>query len=80
MATPTDSAWLAATVRSLAGDVRRLVAEGPANGDAAAVTDRLQQLRDQVQHLPPSSLHRWIDNLEREVASIALPESASSWS
>lgn len=65
-----DSAWVAAAVRSLAGDVHRLSSRG--GGDASAVEElngRIRMVRDQ---LPTTTtpLHRWLDGLAEQVGAI----------
>jgi hypothetical protein len=64
-----DAAVLAAVVRSLAGDVHRLVgssAEQPR--ELAAVTARIRYLAGELRrHQPGSPLLRWLLSLEREV-------------
>lgn len=69
-----DGVWLAATVRVLAGDVRRLCAD-PEQASPVAIAEAratLGELRAHLAQHPASStpLHRWTENLARQLASI----------
>lgn len=65
-----DSAWVAAAVRSLAGDVHRLSSRG--GDDAISVEElsgRIRMVRDQ---LPSTTtpLHRWLDGLAEQIGAL----------
>lgn len=64
-----DSAWLAAAVRGLAGDVHRLASRADRDPrEVEELTGRIRQVRDLLpEHSTP--LHRWLEGLELEVAS-----------
>jgi hypothetical protein len=72
---PRDGKWLAATVRNVAGSVKRLTTHPEiATPDALAETEQaLQELREHLarEQAPASPLHGWAENLARQLASIA---------
>ena len=66
-----DSAWVAAAVRRLAGDVHRLTNRGGSDlSEVEDLTGRIRMVRDQ---LPATTtpLHRWLDGLEQQVGAIS---------
>jgi hypothetical protein len=69
--TEKTEAGLATAVRGVALDVRRLIQNGGGHPDTvAAVYRRIDGLRDQLRHLPYGTLHRWLENLDRELEAI----------
>lgn len=66
--TPEEPA-LGDSLRLLAVEVRRLSKQGANGGtrEVAVLTGHLHTIRERIQHLPTSPLHRWVDNLSREL-------------
>ena len=64
-----ETARLADELHELAVDVRRLVTAGDEAASEAVegIVERIDSLKQQVEHLPPSELHRWIAGLMDQV-------------
>ncbi len=74
-----DSAWLAATVRSLAVEVHRLASVGSAESrEIAALAGRVRQVRTELDggNGAMTPLQRWLDGLQQELDSIPVREPA----
>jgi hypothetical protein len=77
----TDEPLLSESLRSLAGEVRRLGnLRGSRGPELASVSSRLHAIRLRVAHLPHSPLHRWIDSLAREIENLNIAgDGRSPW-
>lgn len=67
-----ETARLADALRELAVDVRRLVhsRDEVSSEVVEGITERIDALRQRVEHLPPCELHRWIDGLMDQVQRV----------
>ncbi|SIN77615.1 hypothetical protein SAMN05444166_0779 [Singulisphaera sp. GP187] len=65
-----DPAFLAASVRDLAIEARRILNDSARNPfEVGALSRRITDLQSQVPNRTPSELSRWLENLSREVGS-----------
>jgi hypothetical protein len=81
MATETitcDEVGLAAILKTLAADARRVVTHGPSNpGEIAQISRRIRRVREQVKSYPPSPVQRWLDGLQRKIEGMEISRVAS---
>ncbi len=76
-----DEPLLSESLRSLAGEVRRLGnLTKPSGHEVASLASRLHAIRLRVEHLPQSPLHHWMDSLARQIENLHLAgDSSSPW-
>jgi hypothetical protein len=73
-----DDLGLSGILRGLASDARRVIGEGSASPrEVAALSHRIQCLREFASAEEPSPLLRWLDGLQRQIDRLGRVRAAS---